>query len=114
MYVSKYGSGVFMENVAFNLATKITSKDTVPRPGLDYYYESEGYYWSMFFLPIKKINSMPTVDFQKVFEDRKTVNKFLMTIIVDYTFDNEETRSVELYYEIYANKNSFKTSFMGL
>lgn len=113
-YMSNYANGTFLENASFQLPQRVVAYDTLPVSGSDYYIEKDGYYWCMLFLQMDKTSTMPVVDFQKIFKNQKSGNGFEMTIIVDYTFDDEEARSVELYYEVYANKNSFMSPFLGM
>lgn len=112
-YESPFGNGSFLENATFALPQKVVPEGTKPLPSPDHYFEQDGYYWSMFLLPVDKFKPLPEVNFQKVFKKQKTGDRFNIVIYVEYKFDNEDYRTAKLDYQVSVVKNKLVTPMMG-
>lgn len=112
-YKSDYGSGILLEDASFMLPNKIVPENTKPLPNPDHYFEQDGFFWCMYLIPQDTTKSMPEVDLQKIFQVKKAGTSFKLTITLDFAFDDEKAKSIELNYRVYTNKNSYTSPFMG-
>jgi hypothetical protein len=101
------GSGLFLSDAAFKLPNKISDTGNESNS----YYRRDDYYWTIQLKPIDKRKSQPYIDFQDIFTNKKPGEKFNLRISIEYSFDKEPAKTLEIDYQVTAVKGRYISHF---